>query len=343
MTDYLFVQSNNPAGNQILVYERAEDGALTLTQTVDTSGNGGRNEGASSDPLASQGSLLYDAYHGVLIAVNAGSDTVSVLGFDDYCGLSVRQVLPSGGTFPVSVTLCDDLLYVLNAHDAATITGYRITNGEFCPIPDSTRSLELTPVTGPTQFVNTPGQISFTPDGRQLIVTTKRNGSLIDVFAIGADGRPSSTFLANPAAFPIPFGFAFDDHHNLVVTDAATNNLSTYTLQPDGHLTLIASQPDGGAAMCWIARTAGNFYVTDNGSHTVTGYHIDPAGIPTVFTQAETREGPIDLVSTHDGNFLYVEVGTAGGIDGFRIKPDGTLTQVITVSDLNGLEGIAIT
>jgi hypothetical protein len=155
MTNRLFVQTNNPAGNQILVHERAEDGSLTLAETVDTGGVGGRNDGASSDPLASQGSLVYDAHHGVLIAVNAGSNTVSVLGLDDY-HLCLRQVLASGGTFPVSVAIHGDLLYVVNAHEAGAITGYQITDGQFCPIQDSTRSLELTPVTGPGQFLNTP-------------------------------------------------------------------------------------------------------------------------------------------------------------------------------------------
>jgi DNA-binding beta-propeller fold protein YncE len=277
----------------------------------------------------------------VLIAVNAGSNTVSVLGFDDY-RLRLRQVLASGGIFPVSVTVHGGLLYVLNAHDAGAITGYRFADGQLCPIQDSTRSLGLTPVTGPGQFVNTPGQVGFTPDGRQLIVTTKRNGSLIDVFAMGTDGRPSDTFVANPAGVRIPFGFTFDDDNRLVVTDAATNTLSTYLLHSNGKIEPIASQPDGGSAMCWVVHTAGNFYVTDNGSRTVTGYHVDSAGTPTVFTQAETRDGPIDLTGTRDGNFLYVEVGGVGGVDGFRINPDGTLAQILALTGLDGLEGIAI-
>jgi hypothetical protein len=178
--------------------------------------------------------------------------SVSVLGFEDY-HLRLRQVLASGGVFPVSVAVHGDLLYVLNAHEAAAVTGYRITDGEFCPIQGSTRALELTPVTGPGQFVNTPGQIGFTPDGRQLVITTKRNGSLIDVFVMGTDGRPSETFVANPAGVPIPFGFTFDDNNNLVVTDAATSTLSTYSIRSDGKIDPIASQPDGGllcAGLC---------------------------------------------------------------------------------------------
>lgn len=343
MRNLLFVQTNNPAGNQILVYDRADDGALTLAETVDTGGVGGRNEGAGPGPLDSQDSLVYDTNHGLLIAVNAGSNTVSVLGLDDD-HLCLRQVLASGGTFPVSVTVHGDLLYVVNAHEAGAITGYRINYGQLRPIEGSTRSLELTPVAGPGQFANTPGQIGFTPDGQQLIVTTKANGSLIDVFAVGIDGRPSGTFVANPAGTPVPFGFTFDDDGHLAVTDAGLSALSTYTVCASGKVEQIASVPDGGVAMCWVVQAAGNFYVTDTGSANITGYHIDPAGKPTVFTQAPTRQGPIDLVGTRDGNFLYAQVGIAGGVDGYRIKPDGTLDQIVTLTGLDAsLQGIAVT
>jgi hypothetical protein len=41
----LFVQINNPVGNQILVYARGEDGALTFAETVDAGGVEGRMAG----------------------------------------------------------------------------------------------------------------------------------------------------------------------------------------------------------------------------------------------------------------------------------------------------------
>jgi DNA-binding beta-propeller fold protein YncE len=342
MRNFLFVQTNNPAGNQILVYNRAEDGTLCLDQTVDTDGLGGRHEGSGPAPLASQDSLIYDARHRLLVAVNAGSNTVSVLGLDNY-RLRLRQVLASGGIFPVSVTVRRDLLYVLNAHEAGAITGYRMRDDRFCPIENSARSLQLTPDTGPTQVVNTPAQISFTPDGQHLVITTKGNGSLIDVFTMRADGRPSDTFVANPAGSPVPFGFTFDDCGHLVVTDAPTSALATYTVQSDGTITPIASLPDGEADMCWVDQVAGHFYVTDTGSDNITGYDIDNAGTPTIFTKIATRGGPTDLIGTRDGGFVYAQVGGAGGIDGFRVKPDGTLAQIITLSDLHGMEGIAAT
>ncbi|MEO7193453.1 MAG: beta-propeller fold lactonase family protein [Pseudonocardiaceae bacterium] len=347
MTNQLvFIQTNNAAGNQIQVYNRAGNGTLTLTETVDTGGDGGVSAaGPGPDPLNSQGALVYDPHHRVLIAVNASSNTVSVLGLEDD-HLRLRQVLPSGGTFPVSVTVHGDLLYVLNVNGTGTITGYRVTEGQFHPIEDSTRSLKLPPA-------SLPHQIGFTPDGHHLVVTTPANNGQIDVFTVRPDGRPSDTFVANPVSDPPSatnptgaadrFGFIFDDHDHLVVTDANASTLTTYTINPAGDITQIASQADGQVAMCWVARAAGNFYVADIGSNTVTGYHINPAGTPTVFTRTPTRANPMDLAGTSDGQFLYVEVGGVGGVDGFHIKPDGTLAQIVTLTGINGLEGIALT
>jgi 6-phosphogluconolactonase (cycloisomerase 2 family) len=332
----VFVQTNNPLGNQIAVCHRAADGALTRTATVDTGGNGGRLGSTASDPLASQGSLVYDSNHHMLFAVNAGSNTISVLTLDDD-HLCLRQVLSSNGTFPVSLTVHRGLLYVLNAREAGSISGYKIIHHRVSPIPESSRSLNLQAASGPTQ---TPAQISFTPDGRHLVITTKANGSHIDVFNMEENGQPSDTFTANPAGTPLPFGFTFDQRGHLVVTDARTSSLSTYMVHRDGSITQIASQTDGQRLMCWVAHAAGNFYVTDNGSDMITGYHIDAAGTPTVFTNVATGGGPTDLAVTGDGHFLYAEVGTVGNVDAFRINSDGTLIRVATLTGLPNLEGI---
>jgi 6-phosphogluconolactonase (cycloisomerase 2 family) len=339
----VFVQTNNPQGNQVRAYRRADDGALTLVQTVDTGGKGGRLAGPPSDPLGSQGSLVDDSHHRLLFAVNAGSDTISVLGVGD-SHLCLRQVLPSGGTFPASLAVHGNLLYVLNARKGGSIMGYRITDDRVCPIPDSHRSLGLTEMTGPMEFAFTPAQIGFSPDGRHLIITTKAaNGALLDTFAIEDGGRPSAKVTANSAATPAPFGFTFDQHGHLVVTDAGIGALSTYTLNPDGTTAHIATQPDGRQAMCWVVKAGANFYVTDNMSNTITGYRIDAAGTPTVFTDVATNDGPTELAVARHGHFLYVEAGGAGNLDTFRIRHDGTLTRVATLTGLDGLEGLVVT
>jgi len=93
----VFVQTDNTAGNAVVAYHRAPDGALTLAGTYPTGGRGGVLTGSVVDHLASQGSLTYDGEHGLLFAVNAGSDTVSVFGVSGD-RLELRQVVWSGGS-----------------------------------------------------------------------------------------------------------------------------------------------------------------------------------------------------------------------------------------------------
>src|SRR5438552_11001097 len=72
--DVVFVQTNEPTGNQIVVYDTGRDGGLTPAWMYATGGNGGAAlPGTESDHLGSQGSLVYDPGHKVLLAVNAGS------------------------------------------------------------------------------------------------------------------------------------------------------------------------------------------------------------------------------------------------------------------------------
>ncbi len=95
--------------------------------------------------------------------MNAGSDTVSVFGASGD-RLDLRQVIGSGGTFPVSIAVHGDLVYVLNALGGGSVQGYRIAFGRLFPLPRSSRSLGLDPSASP-QFTNTPGQVAFSPGG----------------------------------------------------------------------------------------------------------------------------------------------------------------------------------
>jgi 6-phosphogluconolactonase (cycloisomerase 2 family) len=345
-TSVVFVQTNEPAGNKIVVYDRANDGSLTRAGTYATGGNGGvATPGTESDHLASQGSLAYDAADRLLIAVNAGSDTVSTFGVSGNV-LRLESVVPSGGQFPASIAVHDRLVYVLNSGGTGTVQGFRIADDRLAPIPGSARSLGLAN-TDPPFFLSSPGQVGFTPDGRQLLVTTKASGSLIDAFQVGPDGRLSSTPVANPSATPVPFAFTFTPSARLAVGEAGASAVSTYVVQPDGTLADAKSQPDGQAALCWIVRVGQYYYVSNTGSNTLSGYTIAADGQPSLIgatgVVATTEPGPIDTTSPPGTNFLYAETG-GGTVDEFAVNGDGTLTPLGTVGGLPvGIEGIAST
>ncbi len=335
----VFVQTNETSGNRILVYGRGHDGTLAPAGSYATGGKGAVEDGAVADTLASQGSLTYDRAHHLLFAVNAGSGTISsflVLG----TRLVRLQVVPSGGAFPTSVAVHDGLVYVLDAGGSGTVQGFRLAFGLFLvPIRYGSRSLGLGNADTPN-FLTSPGQVGFSPDGRQLIVTTKASTSTIDVFQVRRDGRLSDTPVANASATPVPFGFAFDPAGRLVAAEAGGSNVTSYTLGSDGTLSNPQSLSDGQAALCWIVQAGGFYYASNTGSNSVSGYTLDANGTPSLLgAPVPTGGGPVDAASS--GRFLYVQTGVGGTIDEFEIGSDGSLSSIGQAAAVPGMEGIA--
>ena len=333
----VFVQTDDPTGNTIVAYDRVADGSLRQAGSYRTGGRGGVLAGSVVDHLASQGSLTYDRAHGLLYAVNAGSDTITVFGVDGD-RLVRRQVLPSFGDFPVSIAEHGSLVYVLNARGGGSIQGYLRAGGLLVPVPQWHRRLGLDPAATP-EFTTTPGQVAFTPDGDRLVVTTKGNGNAVDVFAVdrlvGPSARPVTTVLPGAA----PFAVAFDAQGNVAVAEAGPNAVATFTLDRRGALSPIASALTGQAATCWIVNVGGRFYVSNAASGTVSVF--DGALNPVDLTA--TRGGTVDAAASSDGRFLYVQTGAVGGVDAFRVATDGRLVPVgsVTVPGAIGGEGIA--
>ena len=197
----VFAQTDNPAGNQVIAFAQQPGGQLSRQQVVPTGGLGGIEAAtpAGFGGLASQGSLTYDPGHHLLFAVNAGSDTISVLSVE---GRRVRldQVLSSRGEFPNSIAVRGNLVYVANAGGPARCRGSGSSGSTWCRSRVRTRSLGLHDA-NPPNFHDGPGQVIFSPDGSELLVTTKEATNSIDVFqvrppAISGPRRPSPPMAA---------------------------------------------------------------------------------------------------------------------------------------------------
>ena len=339
----VFVQTNELDGNRIVVYDRAPNGSLSRAGTYATGGNGGAAApGDVSDRLASQGSLVFDKRHSLLIAVNAGSDTVSTFKVRGD-RLQLKGVVGSGGQFPASIAVHRDLVYVMNAGNTGIVQGFRIRGHRLRPIAGSARSLGLANG-NPPNFLTSPGQVGFTPGGRKLIVTTKASDSHIVVFRVRRDGTLSATPVVNDSATPVPFAFTFSPQGRLVDGEAGMSTVTTYVINRDGTLTDPKSASDGQMALCWIVRARGFYYVSNTASNNLSGFQVAHDGQPSLIggspVLATTNAGPIDM--TVSGRYLYTQTGTAGTVDGFRINGDGTLTPIGVVTGLPvGQEGIA--
>jgi 6-phosphogluconolactonase (cycloisomerase 2 family) len=338
----VFVQTDNTAGNQVVSYARSASGTLTLAGTYNTGGLGGQLTGSVVDHLASQGSLQYDAQRHLVIAVNAGSNSVTVFGANG-TALHQRQIIGSGGEFPVSVAIRGNLVYVVNGLRGGSVQGYRLSPaGRLAFLRGSHRRLHLNQAATP-QFTNTPGQVAFSPSGSQLIVTTKANGNDIDVFAVRPSGRLSASPVVNQEGSTVPFAITWDQAGHLVIADAGTNALSTFTLGSDGTVTLIDSVGSGQTATCWVAPAGGWLYASNAGSADVSGYTSSASGQLTLLGQTSTDPGTVDAVASPDGQFLYVQTGGNGIVDEFSVAASGALTSIgsATVANAAGGEGIA--
>jgi 6-phosphogluconolactonase len=334
----VYLATNATGGNQVLVLARAGDGALSAPQAFSTGGTG------TGGGLGNQGGVVLAPRARRLLVVNAGSNDISVFAITPG-GLELLDRVSSGGVRPISVTVFRRLVYVLNAGGSGNISGFRLdVHGGLDPLPGSTRPLS----TGASD----PAQIEFSPDGRTLVVAEKAT-NIISTYQVSDAGLPSGP-SPQQSAGATPFGFAFDRHGTLVVSEAfggapGASALSSYRLGETGTLQVISeSVGTTQTAACWVVIT-GNArfaYTSNTGSGNISGYLIgrngslsllDPDGVTGV-----TGAAPIDLALSRNDRYLYSLDSGSGTISAFRVNSDGSLTALAGVSGIPaGANGLA--
>jgi 6-phosphogluconolactonase (cycloisomerase 2 family) len=339
----LFVETDATAGNSVLSYAESSDGTIAFAGSYLTGGTGATAANATADPLASQGGLVLANNGEDLIATNPGSNTVTVFAVDGTHLTAIQQV-PSGGLFPDSIATSGRFVAVLNAGGAGSVSEYQWFNGRLVPVPGQLRTLGLSNTT-PPDFHHGAGQVSYTPNGQHLIVTTKLSTNAYDVFSVSGNGALGATPTVTTAVNALPFSFTFDAAGNVVATEASTSSVTTYRVNPSGTLTSLGTVSDGAAALCWISGANGYFFGSNAGSGTVSSFSESTAGAPVLVnaTAASAHAGTTDSVISPDGKFFYVESGGAGTIDAFAIGSSGTLTPIETIFNIPvASEGLAL-
>ena len=330
---HVYVNDNSAGSNTIGAFDRHRDGSLT-PEPGSPFPAGGAGTGAG---LASQGALQISSDGRFLVAVDAGSNQVSVLRIKRDGSLRrVRDgVVSSGGALPVSVAIHEDLVYVANAGTGASnYTGFRLSrDGRLEPIAGSTVALP---------DGAQPGDVLFNGNGRKL-VGTRVGTSQIDSFTVGRDGRlsaaPGSPF---PAQGLGPFGSEFrptnpdqlfvSNAHNV---GAGSGTVSAFSDAADGTLSPIGASPfdDLQTAACWVEITHdGRFLFTVNtASGSISRYSIAPRGALTLLGStpvgATGGVGAVDARLSPDGRTLYVDESRIGSVGAFSVN-DGNLSEL---------------
>jgi 6-phosphogluconolactonase len=337
----------NQANNSVAVFRRNAKGVLTPAGEFPTGGAGDptpQPPDPATDPLASQGALIIGRGNQLLFAVNAGSNEISVLRIRKN-NLDIVDVVDSGGIRPISLTLHDDLLYVLNEGGTPNIAGFTVEeDGTLTPLDDSTQ-----PLIGGTAA--DPAQIGFSHDG-QLLVVTEKAGNRLNTYVIDDDGLPSAP-IDNASNGMTPFGFAFNNADTLVVSEAfggAPNQsaASSYSAADDGTLSVISgSVANSQTASCWVViPTNGRLaFVSNTANGTISSYSINAQNGALALlnaTAANTgmNSAPIDMTLSVNSRLLFVLLGGTKSVAAFRIRGNG-LTPVDTAGGLPlGAQGI---
>lgn len=351
----VYTQTQDPAGNEIVVYKRRSDGSITESSRVATGGLGAAASPPNNFPiLDSQGPVELTRNGRLLFAVNAGDDTISAFRVKRRGGLRLVDREPSGGDFPVSLDTQGKLLYVLNEL-SGDITGFRFTpRGRLQHIPGSTESLS-TPDAG-----GVAAQVGFAPNKRVLTVTL-RGTQVIDTFRLNGNDTPGPA-IPNPSTGENPFGFAYAGGTLLVSNAGRSGELSdptafqgsasSYALNPNASLTPVDHVAiEGERATCWVVVTSNRRYafMTNTLTNTVSSFRIATGGQLELLGNTPTGSGfPSDEALSRGSRYLYVLVpsavpNTMSHIDFYRVRPGGSLTQIgSTPSDLPpGVSGLA--
>jgi 6-phosphogluconolactonase len=330
---HVYLDDNTAGENTIGAFDRHADGSLSAMPGSPFPA-GGVGTGAG---LASQGALQLSSDGRYLLAVDAGSDQVSVLrlGWGGIPQIVPGGVVSSGGPTPVSIAVHGGLVYVANAGAVGpNFTGFTLSPfGQLQPLAGSTV---------PLPNMSQPDDVLFNSIGNAL-VGNLAGTSQIESFSVGFNGlltaAPGSP-LAGQGLGPFGSEFRPTDPFQLFVSNAhnvgaGTGTVSAFNVAWDGALSPIGGSPfaDGQTAPCWVEISHdGQFLFTVNtASGDISRYWIAPNGTLSLLGSTPVSSsggvGAVDARLSPDGQTLYVDESRIGAVGAFAVE-GGNLTEL---------------
>ena len=289
---YTYIDGNTPTANTIDGYARHADGSLTTMA--------GSPFAAGGTGLASQGAIQVTSDGRYLLAVDAGSNQISVLRVSaGGVPVLVGQPVSSDGIQPVSVAVSPSgLVYVANSGTGGSnYTGFRLSpGGTLTPVPGSTFAVPDGSGLGDV-FFNAPGG---------YLIGTRTGTSLIDSFLVLPSGRllpaQGSPFTGQGLG-QLGAEFSPANPSQLFVSNAhngaGLGTVSAYRDSPSGQLSPIGSSPyaDGQTAPCWveISHDGRYLFAVNTGSGNISTYSINPDGSLALIGSTPIAGGGADI------------------------------------------------
>ncbi len=327
---YTYIDGNTAPANTIDGFARHADGSLTpLAGSPFSAGGAGLGTG-----LASQGAIQVTRDGRYLLAVDAGSNQISVLHITaGGIPVLVGEPASSGGIKPVSVAVSPfGLVYVANS--GAGGSGY---SGLRLGLDGGLTSIAGSTVTVPDSAGL--GDVFFNAFGNHLI-GTRTGTSQIDSFVVLPNGHllaaQGSPFTGQGLG-QLGAEFSPANPSQLFVSNAHNGaGLGTVSAYRDGllgQLSPIGSSPyaDGQTAPCWveISHDGKYLFTVNTGSGNISSYAINPDGSLALIGSFPIKGGGADIDArlSPDGKYLLVDGSGMHFVSEFAVN-GGTLTEV---------------
>lgn len=354
----------DPGDNRVVVFGRFSNGALRNFGSV-TTGGSGAGDNADFDPTGGQDSLVMSEDGRFLYATSPRSNEVSVFFLTSFGRPILIQRVSSGGTFPTSIAMDNDIMYVLNGGDDGALVTFERNpdNGTIEPIQGAVQTFNFgfdgIPVGFDRNFA--PGDIAFDTVKRRLMMVYAGGGEIVSTadltnlpppvaaavpeaptgqiytWELDNDGLIIGAPEIRDAEGILPFAIEFTENGWGLVVSAVTGSLTSYEFTGVGAelATVFGRVETGIFESCWIEITSSRFaYVTNPFEGTISSFFVDRDGTIDLVQQTAATPGlPTDMAIDSDESHLYVLVIPTGQVQSYAINHD---TGAITFSGAAG-------
>ncbi len=366
----VYAMSNNLKQNSIISYVRNSKDQFVFLAEFRTGGRGGiLDTGDNVNPLISQNSIIVTPNKRFLLAVNAGSNSVTV--FRILKNFRLRRVFIAKvlgrGPMAIAINRRGTLVYVASADADGKFTSPADSQGALTGFWMNRRTGRLYRIRNSLRKLPTrPGDVVFAPDGRSVIVASNNpfspqlpktseavlsyrvlRGGVLSRRPVSAvsSTRPGMPANRNPPAIIGLAVVRVRGVQYVVVPEIRgdqTGSVSTFRLQRDGRLigvdidVLTGSAIDSGErAACWIVfnRKKDTFFVTNTATDTVSTFSFRRGRSTLVNATSASGQsslrGAIDLAISPDDKFVFVHGGVEGEVGVFRVRNGGAKLEFV--------------
>lgn len=316
---YVLTSTNNPTGNNVVVFElnTGDTPSLSLVNMLPTGGNGG---------ASGNGGILQFG-EGLGAVANYGSNTVTQLvRQDDLIRIGPTIKLSPGCANPDSVALTANQLFVVGTN---CVESHAWPSGSV----DGT----VVSLTDPSA-----GQIAA---GTTWAAVTLKSGYVVQLplTAQGALNGTSSTITLPAGANNTPLGATF--WGNILGFNPAHSPYSFALVDENQNVTPILGPAPAYPtnAPCWVAKGPGSLWYTGNSPGTAITEFFSDGQNGLLYKSISLPGSPSDITVSRDGQWLAViyAAGPSAYVAVYSIDAYGDLTYVATSSAIEGVAGFS--